>query len=397
MASSPIRKLVPYADDAKSRGITVYHVNIGQPDVKTPAVVMDTVRSLPLEIIAYGPAQGLTSYRKALPNYYLKKGISVSWKHIFVTTAGSEALLFALLAVCDPGDEIIIPEPYYANINGFAQMSGVSISSVRTAIEDGFSLPDTAAFEAQITPKTKAVMICNPNNPTGAVYSEERLAELAELAVKHNLFLIVDEVYREFIYDGLKTVSALNLAGYEQHIIVADSISKRYSACGARVGALISRNEQFLEQVLKMAQSRLCPPTIEQMAAEAASQLDSDYYEELIAEYDRRRETLYSGLKSIPGVFCTKPQGAFYIIARLPVDDAEDFAAFMLRDFSLDKQTVMLAPAAGFYRTEGVGRDEVRIAYVINEEKLRKVVKLLRAGLEAYAELRKKQTQASSF
>lgn len=387
MPASPIRKLVPFADEAKRQGKTVYHVNIGQPDVKTPPIVMDTVRSLPLEIIAYGPAQGLTAYRKALPAYYLKKGISVAWEHIFVTTAGSEALLFALMAVCDPGDEVIIPEPYYANINGFAQMAGVQIRPIRTYIDDGFSLPETSAFEELITEKTKAILICNPNNPTGAVYSEEKLQELGDLVKRRNLFLMVDEVYREFIYDGLKTVSALNLTGYEEHIIVADSISKRYSACGARVGALISRNERFLQQVLKMAQARLCPPTIEQMAAEAATKLEASYYDEILAEYDRRREVLYQGLKKIPGVFCTKPQGAFYIIVRLPVDNAEKFAEFMLKDFSLNNETIMFSPAEGFYKTEGAGKDEIRIAYVIGEKKLIRVLEILEVGLEEYQRL----------
>ncbi len=384
MDQSPIRKLVPYAVDAKRRGIEVFHVNIGQPDIKTPQRVLDAIRNIPTDIIAYGPSEGLTSYRNALPSYYNIQGISVTPEDILVTTAGSEALIFAFMALCDPGDEIIVPEPYYANINAFAKMAGVKLVPIRTHIEDGFALPEVQAFEDAVTERTKAIKICNPNNPTGAVYSRSRIEELAELVKRRGLFFLADEVYREFVYDGKTHTSLLNIPGIEEHVVVADSISKRYSACGARVGALVSRNHDFLAGVLKMAQARLCPPTVEQIAAEAAVSLDASYYQETLAEYDRRRHAVYDVLKDVPGVLCKKPEGAFYIIARLPVEDAEDFAAFMLRDFSYQGKTVMVSPAQGFYATPGAGADEIRIAYVLDADKMRTAMDILVRGLEAY-------------
>ncbi len=385
MAESPIRKLVPYAVEAKKRGISVYHVNIGQPDIKTPKLVLDAIRNLSLEVIEYGPSEGLASYREALPGYYASKGIAVKPSDILVTTAGSEALLFALMAVCDFGDEVIVPEPYYANVNGFSRMAGVTLVPVRTSIEDGFALPEADAFEAAVTDKTRAVMICNPNNPTGAVYSRTRLEELAELAKRRDLFLIADEVYREFVYDGEIHTSLLTLEGVDDRTIVIDSISKRYSACGARIGALISRNHELLGQVLKMSQARLCPPTVEQMAAEAALSLDEAFFTETIEEYRNRRDNVFAALQKIPGVVSRKPKGAFYVIAKLPVESAEDFAIFMLRDFSYQGKTVMVAPADGFYVTPGSGRDEVRIAYVLDSGKMVDAMDILRRGLDAYS------------
>ena len=384
MPESPIRKLVPHAEEAKRRGISVYHLNIGQPDIQTPKQVLDAVKNISVDVIAYGPSEGLSSYREALPSYYRANGIDLSPSDILVTTAGSEALLFAVMAVCDDGDEVIVPEPYYANVNGFAGMAGVSLVPVRTSIEDGFALPEAKAFEAAVTERTRAIMICNPNNPTGAVYTREALEELAEIARKHDLFLIADEVYREFVYDGEVHTSLLTLPGTEELAIVVDSVSKRYSACGARIGALISRNHDLLAQVLKMAQARLCPPTIEQIAAEAAVTLDQEFFQQVTDEYTRRRDRVFSSLSSLPGVVCRKPRGAFYIMAKLPVASAEDFAVFMLRDFSVEGKTVMLAPAEGFYASPGAGRDEVRIAYVLNEHDLEDAMHILGKGLEAY-------------
>ncbi len=384
MAESPIRKLVPYSLQAKQKGISVYHINIGQPDIRTPKQVLDVMKNLSLEVIEYGPSEGLLSYRNALPRYYASRGINVAPEDILVTTAGSEALLFMFMALCDPGDEVIVPEPYYANINAFAAMAGVKLVPIRTWIEDGFALPEIDAFERAITHKTRAIKICNPNNPTGALYSPEKLKALAGLVKERNLFLVGDEVYREFVYDGSKQMSLLNLPGIEDRTVVVDSISKRYSACGARVGSFISRNRKLLELVLKMGQARLCPPTVEQMAAEAALDLEASYFSETISEYQRRRDVVYEALRQIPGVLCRKPEGAFYQIARLPVEDAEDFAMFMLRDFSYHGKTVMVSPAEGFYATPGAGKNEVRIAYVLDCEKMAESIDLIRRGLEAY-------------
>ena len=384
MAESPIRKLVPYAQEAKDRGVKVFHVNIGQPDIKTPESIMQAIRNIDMDVLAYGPSEGLASYRNKLPEYYRDRGIQVEPEDILVTTAGSEALLFTIMALCDSGDELIVPEPYYANVNGFAAMAGVTIVPVRTYLEEGFALPEAEAFAQQISERTRGILICNPNNPTGAVYSRRRLEELGELTQKHDLYLIADEVYREFAYDGGKSVSLLELPGLEERAVVTDSISKRYSACGARVGSIVSRNRELLKYILKMAQARLCPPTVEQIAAQAALDLDADYFAGTLAEYERRRDRVVRELQKIPGVACRKPEGAFYVMARLPVERAEDFAIFMLRDFSYEGKTVMMAPADGFYATPGAGLDEVRIAYVLNEEDMAEVVDLIRRGLEAY-------------
>ncbi len=384
MAESPIRKLAPHAESAKERGITVYHLNIGQPDIKTPKQMLQAIHSMPLDIIAYGPSEGLPSYRRRLPEYYASKGIHLTYEDILITTAGSEALLFLLMALCDHGDELIVPEPYYANMNGFSSMAGVTLVPVRTRIEDGFSLPDTPAFAAAVTERTRGILICNPNNPTGAVYQESQLHELAGLVKEKDLFLAADEVYREFVYDGKTHTSILSLPAIQDRTVVVDSISKRYSACGARIGTFISRDRGLLAGVLKMAQARLCPPTVEQMAAEAVLDLDQSYFDDVLKEYQLRRDILYQGLSSIPGVVCSKPAGAFYLVARLPVDEAEKFAVFMLRDFSHEGKTVMLAPASGFYQTPGAGRDEVRIAYVLNVRDLEQSIDIIRRGLEAY-------------
>jgi len=384
MQESPIRKLVPYSLQAKKNGKTVYHLNIGQPDITTPKQMLDVFRNISLDVIAYGPSQGLESYREALPRYYASRGISVNPEDILITTSGSEALLFSLIAICDPGDEVIIPQPYYTNMNGFAKMANVTIVPIMTNIEDGFSLPAPHAFEELITERTKAIYICNPNNPTGAVYSQTQLSALADIVNKYDLYLVADEVYREFVYDGNKHVSILQFKYISQKAIVVDSISKRYSACGSRIGAFVSKNQELLNHVLKMAQARLCPPTLEQMSAEAALSIDDSYFTNVTHEYGKRRDIVYDSLQNIPGVLCRKPPGAFYIMAQLPVANAEDFAIYLLKDFSYNNKTVMLAPGEGFYHTEGAGRNEVRIAYVLNSESMTDAMDILRQGLEKY-------------
>lgn len=384
MPPSPIRKLRPFADAAKKAGRKVYHLNIGQPDIKTPKGMMDAVRNINLDVLEYGPSEGLDSYRNALPRYYQERGMDVTAEDILVTTAGSEAIFMALFAVCNPGEEVIIPEPYYTNYNAFAQMAGVKIIPITCGIESGFALPPVSAFEEVITPKTRAIMICNPNNPTGALYSYEAIKGLTELAVKHDLFIIADEVYREFVYDGRGHVSLFHFPKAGLRSIVIDSISKRYSACGARIGALITKNHDLLGHVLKIAQARLCPPTIEQIAAEAVVDLERDYFDAVLSEYTLRRDVLYKRLSAIPGVVCPKPEGAFYTVARLPVKNAEDFAIFLLKDFSYRNETVMLAPAEGFYGTPGLGRNEVRIAYVLKTEDLERAMDIIGQALKEY-------------
>ncbi len=385
MPASPIRKLSPYATAAREKGLQVYHLNIGQPDIKTPATVLDAVKNLDLSVLSYGPSEGLDQYRSKLPVYYRGRGLPVDKEDILVTTAGSEAVFFSMFAVCDPGDEIIIPEPYYTNYNGFANMADVKIVPITCSIDNGFSLPDISDFEAKITPRTRAIMICSPNNPTGAVYTRDALAGLAELCTKHDLFLIADEVYREFIYDGPAHTSILEFPEIADRAIVVDSISKRYSACGARIGSIVCKNHDVTAGILKLGQARLCPPTIEQIAAEAAIDTPPEYFEEVRKEYMKRRDIVFEALSAIPGVTCRKPAGAFYIVTALPVQNAEDFAVFMLKNFSSSGKTVMVAPAEGFYGTPGLGRNQIRIAYVLKEEDLRDAMGILRDGLEAYA------------
>ncbi len=387
--ASPIRKLMPYANKAKERGIKIYHLNIGQPDIETPQAMLDVYHKYNELVLAYGPSQGLDEYRTNLVRYYKEHNIDITKDDIIVTTAGSEAIVFALLVTCDEGDEIIIPEPFYTNYNGFAKMAGVKIVPVTSKIEEGFKLPPIEEFENKITDKTKAIMICNPNNPTGTVYSEEELNKIANIAEKHNLFVISDEVYREFVYDGKTHTSILNLEQISDNAIMVDSISKRYSACGARIGCIISKNKNLMSSVLKFAQARLCPPTIDQLAANAAIDVEKDYFKKILIEYDNRRNLVYEKLSEINGVTCFKPSGAFYIIAKLPVEDAEDFAIWMLNEFSVDNKTVMVAPAAGFYASENIGKDEVRFAYILNVNDLKDAMDIFAKGLKEYQRLHK--------
>ena len=383
VSESPIRKLVPYADAAREAGHTVFHLNIGQPDIRTIPAMRDAYSQAP-EVIAYGPSQGLPQLRAGFAEYYAGHGIQVRTDQIFITNGGSEAIVFALMAVTSPGDEIIIPEPYYANYNGFAAMVGVKVVPVTTSIREGFHLPDAVDFEKKIGPRTRAIMFSNPGNPTGAVFSREKLRELTELVKSHSLFLISDEVYREFTYGEKKAVSILEFEGFDDNLIVVDSVSKRYSACGARIGTIVSRNEEFLDLVLRFAQARLCPPTVDQMAVLAALKAPEEYLKEVRQEYKERRDYLYRQLTGIPGVEVSFPEGAFYLIAQLPVDDAEDFAIWLLRDFHIDGETVMVAPAQGFYASPGLGKNQIRLAYVLTVEKLERAIRILREGLQAY-------------
>lgn len=385
MPASPIRKLVPYAEAAKQRGIKIYHLNIGQPDIKTPESAMDAVRNTQLEVLEYSHSAGFESYRRKLVGYYAKLGVAIDHTQIIVTTGGSEAISFGLMSCLDLGDEIIIPEPLYANYNGFACAGGVVVRPVTAVIENNFALPPVGEFEKLITAKTRAIMICNPGNPTGYLYSLAELEALRDLVIKHNLFLFADEVYREFVYGENKFYSVLNLEGLENHAIVIDSISKRYSACGARIGMLVSRNPQVMDAVLRFAQARLSPPTLEQILGEATLDVPDSYLEAVNKEYDARRRLLVSRLQAIPGVVCPNPGGAFYVLVRLPVDDADTFCRWMLESFDYEGETVMMAPGSGFYATPGLGKQEARIAYVLKQEDLEKAVTCLEKGLEAYA------------
>lgn len=384
MPESPIRKLGPFAEAAKFQGKEVYHLNIGQPDIATPPRAMQAVRDANLEILQYSPSEGFPSYRKALAQYYRQHDIEIQENELIVTTGGSEAILFALNAITDPGDEIIIPEPFYANYNGFGISAGVSVVPVTSQIEDGFALPPIEDFEELISPMTKAIMICNPGNPTGYLYSKEELEKLRELVIKHDLYLIADEVYREFTYGSARHHSILSLADLEEHAIVIDSVSKRYSMCGARIGAVLSRNSNLMGTMLKFAQARLSPPTMAQIAAEAALQTPESYFVEVKKEYSARRDILVDGINKIEGVFCPKPEGAFYAMAQLPVDSAERFAQWLLSAFDHEGKTLMVAPAEGFYATPGMGLNQVRLAYVLEQEKLAQSVEILRLALEAY-------------
>lgn len=384
MPASPIRRLMPFAEKAKRDGKKVYHLNIGQPDIETPQEVFDAIRKINFKVLEYSHSAGIESYRKRLADSYRKYEIEVGYENILITTGGSEAITFGMMATLDEGDEIIIPEPFYANYNGFAISAGVVIRPITSYIENGFALPPISEFEKLITPKTKAILICNPNNPTGYFYPKQELEQLREIVLDHNLFLFVDEVYREFVYDGKKHFSVLNLSGLEENVIVIDSVSKRFSMCGARIGCLISRNKKVLETVLKFAQARLSPPTFGQIAAEAALGVQQEYFDKVVAEYVSRRNLMVERMNSIPGVLCPKPGGAFYTISRFPIDDCDKFCQWLLESFSHNNETVMLAPATGFYATKGLGFNEARIAYVLNNKDMSRAFDCLQEALVQY-------------
>lgn len=384
MPQSPIRKLMPYADAARKNGKHIFHLNIGQPDIKTPNVALEAIKNNSIEILSYSASEGFETYRNKLADYYKTNNINVSAEDIIISTGGSEALLFTMGSIADAGDEVIIPEPFYANYNGFATASGVSVVPVKSSIDNGFALPPIAEFEKLITPKTKAILICNPGNPTGYLYTKEEIEQLAAMVKKHNLFIVADEVYREFAYDGNTHHSIMSEPGLEDHAIMIDSVSKRYSMCGARIGCMVSKNKELMSTALKFAQARLSPPTFAQVAAEAALETPKSYFDAVIEEYVHRRNLLINALEDINGVKVAKPKGAFYCIAELPVKDAEDFAKWLLSDFDVDGQTVMVAPASGFYSTPNTGLNQVRIAYVLNEDDLLKSVNILKKALEVY-------------
>jgi aspartate aminotransferase len=384
MPASPIRRLAPLAARARAAGRSIYSLNIGQPDIPTPQAILDRLRRYDAVYVPYGPSQGLPEFIEALRTYYAGVGVRVATEEIFVTTAGSEAILFTLGALCDPGDQVIVFEPFYTNYNGFAAMLGVEPVPVTTRAEDGYHLPPRAAIEAKIGPKTRAVLICSPNNPTGTVYSDAEIEVLAAVCRDRGLYLIADEVYREFVYDGRTTRSVMTLIGLEQRTVMVDSVSKRYSLCGARLGNIVSRNREFLDAVLRFGQARLCPPTLAQFACTALTEVPPSYIKGVIAEYQKRRDVVFESLAPVPGVVVKKPEGAFYVCAKLPVDDSNRFAEWLLTEFAVDGETVMLAPADGFYATPGLGRDEVRIAYVLEEKKLRRAMAIFAAALAAY-------------
>ncbi len=385
--ASPIRKLKPFAERAEERGIHVYYINIGQPDIPTPQPVWDALKNFNEEVLSYGPAQGFLELRQAIADYFVGFNIPLTYENVIITIGGSEAIYFSFSIVADPGEEIIIPEPFYTNYNGYAASANVKIVPLSLKVEDGFRLPPSEEIEARINPKTKAILLCSPNNPTGTVYSSEELERVIDIVEKHDLFLIADEVYKEFVYDGISHKSILEYEDIKDRVIVVDSISKRFSCCGARIGALVTRNKEVYQGALKFAQARLCPPSIEQKAALAAYRMGRDYFNPVREEYQKRRDILYEGFKEIPGIIMDKPQGAFYIIARLPINDSEHFVRWMLTDFHLDNETVMVAPAQGFYSSPGRGKDEVRIAYVLKEKDLRRAIVVFKEGLKKYLNL----------
>jgi aspartate aminotransferase len=384
MPASPIRKLVPFAEKAKKAGRHVYHLNIGQPDIETPEIAMKAVRNYDQKVVEYSHSAGIQSYREKLTEYYEKHDIHVTADEIIVGAGASEALLFTMSTCLDPGDEVIIPEPFYANYNGFAINSGLNVVPIFSDIESGFALPPIAEFEKAITPRTKAILICNPNNPTGYLYSKEEMLVLRDIVEKYDLFLITDEVYREFCYDGKEHYSAMYLEGIEDNVIMVDSISKRYSACGMRVGCMVSKNKEVMNTALKFAQARLSPPSLGQAAAEAAVDVPQSYFDEVLAEYHARREVVYRSINQMEGAFCPNPSGAFYVVARLPIDDSDKFCQWLLEDFEYQNQTVMFAPASGFYSTPGKGKNEVRISYVLNVKDLENAMKCLEESLKVY-------------
>lgn len=384
MPESPIRKLVPFADIARAKGVEVIHLNIGQPDIETPKEALEAVKNIDLSVFEYSHSAGNESYRRKLSSYYDQISAGINYENILITTGGSEALSFAFTACLNPGDEVIIPEPFYANYNGFAEATGVKVVPINSKIEDGFALPPIEDFENKISSTTKAILICNPGNPTGYLYSKEELEKLRDLVKKHDLFLFADEVYREFCYDGKTHHSLLNLKGIEENVVVVDSVSKRYSMCGVRIGAMVSRNMELMQVALKLAQARLSPPLLGQIASEAALKTKQNYFDRVAKEYVERRDILVDGLNQIEGVFCPKPGGAFYAVAQLPVEDTDDFCQWMLENFEHQGQTVMMAPASGFYSTKGKGKNEVRIAYVLEKEKLKLALRCIELGIKAY-------------
>jgi len=384
MPASPIRKLVPYAEAAKAAGKQVLHLNIGQPDIHTPEVALEAVRKAPIRTLAYSRTEGSAEYRQKIAHYYGTHGIQVTEDEIIVTTGGSEALSFAIGTIADPGDEIIIPEPFYANYNGFAQANGVKVQAVPSLFEDNFALPPIAEFETRINANTKAILICNPGNPTGYLYTREEIEQLAALALKHDIFLIADEVYREFAYDGRQHHSIMTLPALEQHAILIDSVSKRYSMCGARIGCLVSKNKEVIQAALKFAQARLSPPTLAQIASEAALETPKEYFSDVISEYTERRNVLIQALETAEGIRVAQPGGAFYCIAELDVDNAEHFAQWLLEQFDIEGETVMVAPAEGFYSSPGKGKNQIRIAYVLEISKLKRAARILEEGLKQY-------------
>jgi len=384
MPSSPIRKLVPFAEEAKRQGKKVYHLNIGQPDIVTPKVALEAVKNWDVDVLEYSHSAGNESYRKGLAEYYKSVGIDITSDQILITTGGSEAITFALMSTLDEGDEIIIPEPFYANYNGFAAAAGVKVKTIYSSIDTDFALPSIEEFEKAITPRTKGIVLVNPNNPTGYLYSKEELESLRQIVLKHDLYLYADEVYREFCYDGHEHFSAMNLEGIEQNVILMDSVSKRYSMCGVRIGALITRNKEVYNTAMKFAQARLCPPSYGQIAGEAALNTPKEYFEEVYNEYIDRRNFMVEELNKIEGVYCPKPKGAFYTVVQIPVDDADYFAQWMLSDFDYKGQTVMVAPASGFYANPELGKQQVRIAYVLKKEDLKNAVETFAAALKAY-------------
>lgn len=385
--ASPIRKFKPYADRAIEKGIHVYFLNIGDPDIPTPRPVLDAFHNYNDEVLSYGPAQGFLELRKAIADYFVSYGIPLTEENVIITVGGSEAIHFSFSVVADPGEDIVIPEPFYTNYNGYASFASVNIVPLTLKVEDGYRLPSEEEIESKITPKTRVLLLCSPNNPTGTVYTPEELSRVVTIVKKHDLFLIGDEVYKEFVYDGATHKSILEYEDVKDRVIVVDSISKRFSCCGARIGAVITRNEAVFQSVLRFAQARLCPPSVEQKAALAAFRMGRDYFTPIREEYQKRRDILYEGLKDIPGIVIRRPQGAFYICVRLPIKDSEHFVQWMLTDFHLDRETVMVAPAQGFYSTPGKGEDEVRMAYVIKEEDLMRAIEVFKAGLKAYMSL----------
>jgi aspartate aminotransferase len=384
MPASPIRKLVPYAEEAKKKGIKVYHLNIGQPDIPTPEVALNAIRNIQLKVLEYSHSAGNESYRRKLAGFYTKHGINIDHTELLVTTGGSEAILFAMMTCMDPGDEVIIPEPFYANYNGFATAAGVKIVTVTSYISDDFALPPIAEIEKKITPRTKAIIVCNPNNPTGYLYSKEELLQLREIVLRHDLYLFSDEAYREFCYDGCGHFSAMQLEGIEQNVVMVDSVSKRYSECGVRIGALISKNKDIISTALKFAQARLSPPGLGQIAAEASIETPPEYFSEVNREYTARRDFMVDALNRMPGVYCPKPKGAFYTVVKLPIDDCDRFARWLLEEFNFNNQTVMVAPASGFYSDPSSGKNEVRIAYVLKTEDLKNAMIVLSEALRVY-------------
>jgi aspartate aminotransferase len=384
MPASPIRKLVPFAETAKKKGIKIYHLNIGQPDIETPASFLDAVKHADMKIVEYSHSAGNESYRKKLCGYYKEYNINLDHSDIIITCGGSEAIEIAMMTCFNPGDEIIIPEPFYANYNGFSKAADVTVKPIRSFIESGFALPPIAEFEKAITPKTKGIMICNPGNPTGYLYTKAELEALRDLVMKYDLFLLSDEVYREFCYDGKEYVSVMHLSGIENNVVLLDSVSKRYSACGARIGAMISRNKEVMSAAIKFAQARLSPPSYGQIGAEAALDTPKSYFEQVKKEYVARRDYVIEALNQMPGVFCPKPSGAFYCIAKLPIDNADKFCQWLLEEFNYNQQTVMLAPATGFYSTPGAGANEVRIAYVLKIDDLKNAMTCLQEALKSY-------------